>query len=48
MTLSVLLWLIAGGLAALLFFCTASVIAVIGFHDLRDLLTHSAKKEADV
>jgi hypothetical protein len=40
-----LLWIILFALAALLFFGTAAVIAVVGFRDLKDLLSRSLKKK---
>ena len=47
MTTGIIVWLILFGIAALLFFGTAVVITVIGFQDLKDLLTHSRKKNTD-
>jgi len=40
-----MIWVVVFCAAALLFFCTAAVIAVAGAKDLKDLLTHSEKTE---
>jgi hypothetical protein len=45
MTHATLLWIILFALAALLFFGTAAVITVVGFRDLKDLLSRSLKKK---
>lgn len=41
MTTGILIWLIIFAIAALLFFCIAAVIAVLGMRDLRLLLSKS-------
>jgi hypothetical protein len=38
-------WLVVFACAAVLFFGTALVITVVGFRDLRDLLSNTAKSE---
>lgn len=44
MSLSALLWIIIFSIAALLFFSTATIIAIKGAKDLRDLLKVSRRK----
>lgn len=41
MNTTALLWIILYGISALLFFGVAAVIAVVGFKDLKDLLSKS-------
>jgi hypothetical protein len=38
------IWLVLFAVAALLFFCIAAVISVLGFRDLLDLLAGASKK----
>lgn len=45
MDTTALIWFVVFVVAALLFFGTAVVITVIGVQDLKDLLSHSSKKE---
>ena len=40
-----LFWIIVYAIAGLLFFGSAAVIALIGFKDLKDLLSRTEKKE---
>jgi hypothetical protein len=40
-----LIWIVVFCAAALLFFCTAAVIAVLGVQDLKDLLSHASKTD---
>lgn len=40
-----LFWFIVFTVAALLFFGTAVVITIVGVKDLKDLLSHSVKKD---
>jgi hypothetical protein len=44
MTDGALFWLIIGAISALLFFGIASVVAVRGLAELRDLLSHVEKR----
>ena len=46
MEFSALVWIIVFCTASALFFCTASVITFYGIQDLKDLLSHSGKKNA--
>ncbi len=41
MSSAIVVWLVIFGIAALLFFGTAAVIAVLGAQDLRELLSRS-------
>jgi hypothetical protein len=42
---TVFLWVVVFAIAALLFFGTAVVITIVGVKDLKDLLSHSTKKD---
>ncbi len=45
MNSATVIWIVLFGISALLFFGVAAVIAVVGFKDLRDLLSKSEEKK---